>query len=125
MFIKETQRPTKKGKEWAIPTLFPRARRPCQNDMSCLKSLCHSRTFALSNEVMKNNGQEAYLRAARVVTGMLSTTRRERSYYSNPTEYVIYPKLMATISCFSFSPFLNDNLDEFIPSFLLHCRWRW
>ena len=68
MFIKETQRLTNKGREWSIPMSFPRALRPCQDDKSGLKSLCHSGTFALSDEIMKDNGQEAYLRAAGVVT---------------------------------------------------------
>ena len=69
MFIKETQRLTHRGGEWFIPKSFPRALIPCQDDRSRLKSLCHSRRpFALSDKVMKDNGQEAYLRAARLVT---------------------------------------------------------
>lgn len=54
MFMKEAQRPTNKGGEWSIPKSFSRALRPCQDDISCLKSLCHSgRTFASPRRLRK------------------------------------------------------------------------
>ena len=83
MFTKEIQSLTNNGlREWSIPKSFLRVLIPCEDAMSWLESLCHSRrTFAFLDEAMIDNGQEplrADIRVARLVERNLCSSPEGR-----------------------------------------------